>query len=570
VSLQDELEAMMRKLNRLREMPAEEIAYRIREKLRTETDRIRWLSGMGPEQDGGFGRLFEAGGFSVLSWLMHGPAKRFYGSVSLEQRGPVRDFVFRYRPEWLDRSVRQCQSLLAHELNVLGYSNVALDGTIDWHRDPVTGHVWPRRYWADYDLVSFRADSKIVHELNRHQHLPRLAKTYFLTGEGAYAREAIAQMESWIRDNPRETGVNWNSSLEIAIRCISWMWTMFALLASQEMDEIPLRTICKSLFEQLDHVYRYPSIYSSPNTHLIGEASALFIAGVVFAEVPAAGDWRQFGARVLMKEMDRQVNEEGVYGELSTCYHCYAADFYLQAMLLANRNRFVFPEWMWKSLARMFDLVSHITRGDGTIPLLGDDDGGRALSLASQDYRSFRDGLSTAAIQFGRPDFKHQCGEYAEESMWLLGQDSWKVFDSLDSHPPVPGYVCPKAGYFIHKFDDRGSDSHLVFDCGSLGMGAAGHGHADALSIVLFTGGTDLLVDPGTGVYNASPEWRDYFRSTRAHNTVVVDGCDQSEPAGTFNWASRASSEVLNCFALPGIRFVDGEHEVFGGLQQPI
>ena len=104
------------------------------------------------------------------------------------------------------------------------------------------------------------SDAKIIHELNRHQHLPRLAKAFFLTGKERYADEAIDQIESWIRQNPKLHGVNWQSSLEIAIRCMSWLWTLFLLLPSRSLDEERLRIIYRSLLAQVDHVYRYPSL----------------------------------------------------------------------------------------------------------------------------------------------------------------------------------------------------------------------------------------------------------------------------------------------------------------------
>src|SRR5262249_10011838 len=158
-------------------------------------------------------------------------------------------------------------------------------------------------------------DVKIVHELNRHQHLPRLAKAFFLTGNEMYAREAVSQLESWIQQNPMWDGVNWQSSLELAIRCISWLWALFLLLPSESLTEESLRRICRSLFAQLDHVYRYPSCYTSPNTHLIGEAAALFIAGVLFPELPRARSWQDFGLSTLITEMDRQVAGDGVHRE---------------------------------------------------------------------------------------------------------------------------------------------------------------------------------------------------------------------------------------------------------------
>jgi hypothetical protein len=553
-------------------MRPKEVGYRIREKLRKETDRARlWFSIDGADIDRDFAALLERQE-SSRSWLMKAPSRRFYSSVNPSNRQKLVGLILRHRPEWIDRAAAEGDRLVEHEMNLLGHGGIKVDHEIDWQRDPVTGYAWPRRYWADYDLVSFRdRDAKVIHELNRQQHLPRLAKAFLLTGNECYAREAVVQMESWIDQNPRWTGVNWNSSLEVALRTISWMWTIFPLLSSKSLDELALRRICSALFTQLDHVHRYPSFYSSPNTHLIGEAAAVFMGGLLFPELKKASAWRQLGAAVLMNEMQNQVGPEGVYRELSSYYHCYATDFYLQAMLLGRWNRFVFPEWMWIKLSRMFEFVGHLTRSDGTIPLLGDDDGGRVLALASDNYRSFQDGLGSAAILFGRPDFKHQSGGFSQESLWLLGEESFSIYESIDNQPSSTTHrFFPDAGYFIQRSGWSHEDSHLVFDCGNLGAPNGAHGHADALSISFHTRGKDLLLDPGTSVYNGAPEWRNYFRSTRAHNTVVVDGQDQSQPAGTFSWKRKAASQVLNHFVLPGFEHADGQHDGYYRLPHPV
>ena len=195
-------------------------------------------------------------------------------------------------------------------------------------------------------------------------YLPRLAKAFFLTGDERYAREAVAQIETWIAQNPRWGTVNWQSSLELAIRSISWMWTIFLLLPAESLDEGTLRRICRSLFAQLDHVYRYPSVYTSPNTHLTGEAGALFIGGLLFQGFPRAEVWHRFSSAVLVREMQRQFSSEGVYGEASSYYHCYATDFYLQVLALDRSNGSRFPEWMWRRLAQAIEYVMHLTRPD--------------------------------------------------------------------------------------------------------------------------------------------------------------------------------------------------------------
>ena len=88
-----------------------------------------------------------------------------------------------------------------------------------------------------------------------------------------------------------------------------------------------------------------------------------------------------------------------------------------------------------------------------------------------------------------------------------------------------------------------------------------GHGHADALSLVLNVGGTEILTDPGTFVYNGSPEWRNFFRSTRAHNTVVVDDSDQSIHGGTFKWRRKAQCHVVQHLSNDGFDYVEAEHD---------
>jgi hypothetical protein len=561
---------MLRKVKKLRTMPAEELWYRLREKYRLETDRLRFRFGIGLEQDREFEALLARYGSSCKNYLHYGPARRFY--LSTHNRADTASFIAETFPEWIDQAIYDAEQLCEHHINLLGYPDLRLGREIDWHRDPVTGYEWSRQYWADFDLVhSSRVDPKIIHELNRHQHVPRLAKTFFVTGDERFAREAVAQLESWIRQNPKWTGVNWRSSLDIAFRAISWMWTIFLLLPSRSLDEQATRVIMKSLFALLDQVYRYPSIYSSPNTHLIGEAAALLMGGLLFPELPRAQDWRQFGSTVLINEMQHQVSEDGVYGELSSYYHCYTVDFYLQVLILAKLNRFAFPDWLSARLMEMVEFVAHISRPDGTLPLIGDDDGGRALKLSKEHYGSFRDGLSTAAVHFGRGDFKHQAGAFQEESLWLMGLDAWSIFNSMTTEPPTQlSHSYEKDGYFIQRSGWNADDSHAIFDCGGLGIIRGGHGHADALSFTLFSGGQQLLIDPGTSVYNCAPEWRNFFRSTAAHNTVVVDRESQSHPGETFAWNRKANAHLHKHIVSASIEYIDGEHDGYSALPQPV
>jgi hypothetical protein len=544
-------------------MSPRELAHRVREKGYSGWERI----GRGvhdPEAPHGWG---------FKSYLADAPSRRFYGG----RRRQTHAFIEKKAPQWIERAVEEAERLCEHQIELLNLGSLALGPKIDWHRDPSTGRTWERRFWLDYhpERDPQSRDVKIIHELNRHQHLSRLAKAYHWTGNEAYAAEAVAQLESWIEQNPLRHGINWQSSLEIGIRVISWLWTMFFLIPSESFDEIAARRIGDSLFAQLEHVRRHTSLYSSANTHLIGEAAALFIAGLIFRDQACAARWLDEGARLLWSEAERQILPDGVYAELSSYYHCYALDFYLQALILADWNQFPVPPQVRQKVGDMLQFLMHVTRPDGTIAPLGDDDGGRALALEQRTYRSFNGALCAGAVMFRRPDFKYQAGAFSEEAFWLLGKEAWDAYDALESTPPTETQLfCPDAGYNIQRSGWGPLDSHLIFDFGGLGMLTGGHAHADALSIGLFSRGRELLVDPGTFAYNGKTAWRGYFRSTRAHNTVTIDGRDQSEASGTFRWKSKISSACKldhepQASASPVV-YLEAEHDGYSRLREGI
>ena len=526
----------MSKLNRLATMDAREIVYRVQERFRSETERLRHYAGVAaaPADD-----VLD----NFKHYLVQKAEPHFYFRAAGTERERRLDCIRRTFPKWIEQAVDDAEQICRHKVRLLGFGEVDLGEVIDWHRDPLTRKSWPRRFWSDYDPVhdSGAGDPKVIHELNRHQHIGALAKAYFLTGVERYSQEAVSQMDSWIDQNPPSVGINWQSSLEIAIRAISWMWTIFLLLPSRSLTDGAASRIGRSLFAQIGHIDRFPSLFSSPNTHLIGEATALFLAGTLFPGVGQSGRWQGRGADWLIREIELQVTPDGVHGELSSYYHCYTIDFLLQALTLSKLKGFEFPDSMWKQLDQMMEFLLHFTRNDGTLPLVGDDDGGRALGIVSSDYRSPR---------------------FSEEMFWL--QQLAAGVGPVTLMPALPRETdafYPAAGYAIQRSGRGPRGSQVIFDCGGLGMLNGGHGHADALSLVLNVGTTEILTDPGTCVYNGSPEWRNFFRSTRAHNTVVVDNSDQSAPDGTFKWKRKAQCRVVKHVSNEAFDYVEAEHD---------
>jgi len=128
------------------------------------------------------------------------------------------------------------------------------------------------------------------------------------------------------------------------------------------------------------------------------------------------------------------------------------------------------------------------------------------------------------------------------------------------------------SGYYLLQWGAGERDRVSVFfDCAVLGFGSiAAHGHADALHIAVRAFGEDVLVDPGTYDYFRYPEWRDYYRSTRGHNTLSVDGEDQSVMHGSFLWGSRATPRFLEWTPSPDGGVAAGEHDGYTRLPDPV
>ncbi|MEM5788447.1 MAG: heparinase II/III-family protein [Syntrophobacteraceae bacterium] len=124
------------------------------------------------------------------------------------------------------------------------------------------------------------------------------------------------------------------------------------------------------------------------------------------------------------------------------------------------------------------------------------------------------------------------------------------------------------SGYTVIK---TSAGPRFTFDHGPLGMPPLfNHGHADALSVTLSVNGREILVDPGTYRYNDAGEWRNYFKSTRAHNTVMVDGMDQAVQETGFIWSKAYESELLVSRQTGDDLYLEAVHTGYMRLEQPV
>jgi len=435
-------------------------------------------------------------------------------------------------PQQAEQIIAEAQQICRHRFDLLGYEGVDYGTEIDWHCDCVHNKRAPRRPWFKIHYLDFEevGDSKVTWELNRHQHLVTLAKAYRLSGREEFSAELLAQWDHWHRNNPYPIGINWASSLEVAFRSLSWLWVYFLLADSPALPADFREKWLRALAINGRHIERHLSTYFSPNTHLLGEAVALFFIGTLCSEIPAAQRWKLRGWQMTLREAERQVLSDGLHCEQSVYYHVYALDFFLHARVLASVNGVPIPLAFDQAIEKMLNALC-VLGSAAAPPRLGDDDGGRLFDGRRNRAEHMLDPLATGAAMFRRADFKSVAGGLREETLWLLSGTGVSAFDAIGSPAPTQEWVS-LAIDGLHVLS--GPDAQLVFDAGTQGAFTAGHGHADALSVTLAAQRRALLVDPGTFEYGGRQ--RNLFRGTAAHNTLRVDEEDQAEPRGPFGW----------------------------------
>jgi Heparinase II/III-like protein/Heparinase II/III N-terminus len=533
-------------------MSADELQVRLRQQIGARSDALRYYTRLGFR-------------FQVRK---AGEAGSFFFESS--QVPAICQLLERRMPEEVAAVLRQAENICEHRFDLLGYLGLDYGAQIDWHLDAVHGKRAPfkpfhRIHYLDFNEVG---DAKVTWELNRHQHLVTLAKAYRFTGDARFATELFQQWKHWHAENPYPMGINWASSLEVAIRSLSWLWVKFLMSDLPGTPPWFLAEWTKALAISGRHVERYLSIYFSANTHLLGEGVALFFIGTLCPELESAAAWTELGWQIVLEEARRQVRADGMHFEQSLYYHVYALDFFLHTRILASRNEQEIPAEFNQTIEKMLDALA-LLAGSGAPPSFGDDDGGRLFVPQRNRVNHMLDPLATGAVWLRRGDFKRLARDVREETVWLLGPDAVAQFDELESvQPRVESSALEPSGFFVMADSETGAQ--LVIDAGRQGTATAGHGHADALSVWASKAGEPLLIDPRTCVYVGDGPERDQFRGTAAHNTLRVDNTDQAIPTGPFAWTSLPTVKVDRWITGEIFDLFAGHHDGYGRLTQPV
>lgn len=443
-----------------------------------------------------------------------------------------------------------------------------------WNRDPETGVVGPAVYAGDITVGDREqvGDIKHVWELNRHLHLVRLAQAWEATRDPAWLQALHGQLRSWFDQCPPLVGPNWTSPLELGVRLINWslVWQLIgggdsSLFAGDDGARLRADWL-DSIHAHCSTIARHLSRHSSANNHLIGELAGLYVGASIWPCWKASGAWLEQARRELEHEAQAQFSRDGVNREQAFAYHIFTCEFLFVAGLVGQACDHPFSRAYWASLQRALRFLRSVRDVGGNLPMVGDADDGIVFRLdgAGSDRAAQLLALGDAVLRRIQPTHPGV--------RWLLHALPGRRPEA-DPHESDTGWAFPDGGYLLFgaHFGEADEIKGMV-DCGPLGyLGIAAHGHADALALTLSVCGEECLVDPGTYSYGRQEaKWRAYFRGTSAHNTVRIDGVDQSVSGGRFMWLKKARASIERMPQSPHEFDFRGAHDGYERLADPV
>ena len=412
-------------------------------------------------------------------------------------------------------------------------------GRIDWSYNPPVYQSGPKA------TVEYNAG------LDRFYHFKDLFDAYWNTSQEKYAQEMVKEMVGFAQDCPVLLFQDGNSpyhyaweTLNTAARLIHYCpIAIYRSLDSPAWTDEAILTVWKSLYEQVQHLLR---CYTSGNW-LASEMRGVYYVGLLNPEFKEAPSWRQFAIGKLYDQLQHEVYPDGIQYELALGYDFSALHNFTGILDLAQLNGKMgeFPPDYMGRLEKMYNYALYAMMPNDRIP-----------------------GLNDAGVQGEDPDPEFlQAAKYFPKRQDFV----WAATHRAQGTQPSPNSVAfPYAGHYVMRTGwDPQQDLYLIFDAGPWG---AGHQHEDKLTFDAYAYGRLLLTEGGVCMYDESPQ-RKYVLSTRAHNTIRVDGQDQRR-AATENahesWKLSFPFKPLNnpWFAGPDFDFAEGTYEDgYGGRQ---
>jgi heparinase II/III-like protein len=424
------------------------------------------------------------------------------------------------------------------EGNIYSFSNwfANYGSPINWHLNPIKKVLWPEDvHWSKALKFQKGGDVKLVWEVNRFPQIYYLVRAWYLTADNKYVSGCLTQIKNWSEQNPYLYGVNWSSGQEMAIRLFAWIFALYNFYSQPEFSEEDFQLIVKQIYlhvHHIDHNIHY-AYYAVHNNHLIGEALALYLVGILFPQFPESDKWKNKGRRILTEKTPDQFYEDGGYCQSSHNYHRLALHYYLLGLKIAELNNDEFSSSLKDMILKSaYFLYQNMNLKNGQLPNWGNNDGALLNPWTACDYSDFRPVVQSAYVICGHPA-PFAKGPWDEETLWLTGENISKRKKTEQRSASFA-----KTGLYVLRQSEK---DFCVFRCGTP---PDRFGQADQLHVDLHWDGNNILTDGGSYLYNDELHFHQYFMGTASHNSIVIDDQDQMLLWRRFKWLYKTKATV--------------------------
>jgi len=467
------------------------------------------------------------------------------------------------------------------EANNINFQNFSYE-PIDWHIDFNSGYRWDKDTW--YKKLKYGCDAgvevKNPWELSRFHHLIILGQAYLITKDEKYALEYLYQITDWIINNPPYFGINWRSILDVALRVSNWIVGFSFFKESKFVSKKFLLFLLKNIYIHGKHIADNLEYHSITSNHYLSDIAGLFFVGEIFSDFTIGRKWSNFAISELKKENDKQIYDDGVDFESSTCYHRFVLELFFYPVLYRIKEskdfngrdyleigRNIFGESFINKIFKMFEFILYALKPDGKLSQIGDNDNGQFFIFGRGEILDMRYLLTFGTIFFKENRFKIKEYGFSKEALWIFGKNGYKVWNQIEYNclSNIKSFSFTDAGLYIM----RKNNNYLITSCSQNGQnGNGGHAHNDKLGFELFIGNKDIIIDPGSYLYTALPEWRNKFRSTAFHSTIMIDEQEQNrfKADNLFSLENDSKVSINKWETTPDYDYLEAVHDGYSRL----
>ncbi len=458
-------------------------------------------------------------------------------------------------PKEKEQLIELALGVVEGRIELFGWKSVSVSiPNLEFHNKDIVRIIkdWGSAYYWDINFYHSKDDPgfdvKLLWELQRFQFLLWLGAAWKLTRDNKFASTANEILNIWMKNLKYPFGVEWSSNLEVGLRLLSILRCHIMCMDSPSWDPDFLSGLIT--WERLHaiHIREELTLHHTLGNHPLGEAAALLLFASLIPTLRESLVWKGYAFKEINRIIPRLIFADGVYAEQSTGYLKFVLEFMLPIIVLNDSRDKGFSSSTLERVKASLEFIQALSDEGTETPMIGDADSGSAIGWRLSDYWDFSWLLATGSTLLNAPHLARGIDKLPAEAFLNIGLEGLNNFNDAVHRSARYAINIPKSKQDRKEYIDfpvggyhisRDSHFRLVFDSGPLGIYPGfGHGHADALSVLLSVGNKSVIADTGTMHYNADPAIRSHFRKTQSHNALMVNGKGQAEVLDTFKWAS--------------------------------